>query len=469
MTQTPAPTDGGPARAKLHPPGAPNYAARRMLVSTIAITLVIAVGVAAWRLGRDEEPRHTGAGGEWDEVALVDRATGAIVTVDPAGEIGTTLPGSGRVTGVHVDGDRIATVGSGQIVLTGLDSAAPVTVPIELGATVTRLPIADALWLAVGKASGGNVILVDGRTGTSIDVGALAGQTEPRFYTETIRHDAAGTVFAIADAANFQTIVVRPGAVAPAFLPDQPIAVNGGHVATSQVVGQQADVTLFDAERRALATVPIGLPAGGVFDGDSDEVVVVAIDGGVYRFGDGDEQAERIGTVAVPAGATIRFVRPVAGGSRLVVFGDVFEAVIDLDGETVFTTTFAVPVDPPAIEPGWSCLPVGGGDSYHSLIALDSGAQLADLTGLAVDGTAADGCTVIGVRNGLGEVVGSDGSVALGNIRSATLAPDGRAVVRERTGGAVELVAIGDDWRLSDPVELSTDAPANSIVAYIRR
>ena len=334
--------------------------------------------------------------------------------------------------------------------------------PVPAGATVTRLAVTEGLWLAVAVPSGGNIVLVDGEGGATIDIGALAGQPSPRYFVETLRHDPDGTLFAVADAVNFQTVVVRPGDEAAGFLRDQPIAVGGGLVATSQVVGQRADVTLFDGERD-IASVQTGLPAGGVIDGD--EAVIVTVDGDVFRFGDGDEQAERIGAVSVPSGATIRWVRPAADGSRLVVFGDVFEAVLDLSGATLFTTTFATSVESPPVESGWRCLPIGGGTTYHSLIALESGEQLADLTGLEVIDTSADGCTLIALRGQVTELVGDGGKSRLGPLKEAWLAPDGKAVVEHASDGSLSMVPI-EDWIPSEPVDLSSIAPASPAVAF---
>jgi hypothetical protein len=229
-------------------------------------------------------------------------------------------------------------------------------------------------------------------------------------------------------------------------------------------VGQQADLTLFDAEGAELATVKDQLPAGGVFDGD--DVIVTSIDGAVSKFGEGDESAERLGTVAVPAGAAVSSVYPSADGTRLVVRGEVFEAVVDLDGKTVFTTTFTSSIGELPIDPSWSCLPVGGGESFHSIVDLETGEQLADLTGLAVTGVSADGCTVIGTRSGATEVIGDGGSVPLGRVRGAWLAPDGRSVVVQTTTGTTELRTIDDDWALGEVVDVTEHAPANAIVTF---
>jgi hypothetical protein len=441
-----------------------------MLVSTIGVAVLIAAGVLVWRATRDGAASATPEAGEWDEVVFVDRANGAVTGVTPDGREQGTVPATARTLEVHTEGSRVSLVQAGQIVLTELGEQAPDIVTIDPNSVVSRLPIADSLWLAVSKATGGNLLLIDGLTGTSYDFADLAQQASPRFFVETLRFDSTGTHFAVADATTFQTVVIDTDADPPVatMFAAQPLTLDGEHVVTSQVVGQQADLTLYDYERSRLAAVTDGLPAGGALDGD--DVVVASIDGGISRFGSGDESTERVGAIAVPAGATIKPpIHPSASGTRLVVFGGVFEAVVDLDGETVFTTTFTAEVEEPRIEPGWTCLPVGGGSTYHSLIDLESGEQLADLTGLTVTGVSADGCTVVGTRAGASEVVGDGGSVPLGRVRSAALAPDGSAAVVQTTTGATQLLPIDDDWTLGAAVDLTEHAPANALVTFRQR
>jgi hypothetical protein len=466
---TPRGTAGPPlpppksTRPRIRAPRNPNYAARRMLVSSVAITAAVGVGLVAYTLTKEEDDTVVAVGGDWSKAVLIDRTTGALTPVDSDGAPDDTLPGSGRVAAVHADGDRLALVGTNQIAVTGLGDDEPTLVPFEPGSTVTRLAVVDELWLAVSQPSGGNIVLVDGQTGETIDIGAVTGISSPRFFVETLRHDADGTVFAVADAVNFQTVVVRPGQDEPLYLPAQPVTVGDGLAVTSQVVGQRSRVTLFDGEEER-ATVQMALPAGGVIDGDG--VVIVTVDGDVVRFGEGDEQPEQLGSVSVPGGATIKLVRPTADGSRLVVFGDVFEAVLDLSGETLFTTTFATAIEAPTIDPEWRCLPIGSGTTYHSLIELETGEQLADLTGVEVTGTSADGCSVLGLRGQVTELTGDGGRTRLGPLRAAWLAPDGQTVLTQGTTGEMALVTV-DDWIAGDPIDLSRSAPANPQVAFL--
>ncbi len=437
-----------------------------MLVSTIGVALVVAAGALVWHFTRDGSAVATPDAGGWDEVVFVDRASGAITTVSPDGQQRGTVAATARTTDVQSSGRRVALIQPGQIVLSDIGDDAPSIVTIEPNAVVSRLPIADSLWLAVSKATGGNLLLIDGSTGTSYDFAELSQQASPRFFVETLRFDSAGTRFAVADATTFQTVVLDTSTDPPlaTMFAAQPLALDADHVVTSQVVGQEADLTLNDYERTKLATVTGGLPAGGVLDGD--DVVVASIDGVMSRFGEGDESTEHVGDIAVPSGGSIKSIHPTAGATRLVVLGGVFEAVVDLDGHTDFTTTFTAPVGEARIEPDWTCLPVGGDTTFHSIVELETGEQLADLTGVTVTGISADGCTVVGTRAGATEVIGNGGSVPVGRVRSATLAPDGKAVVVQTTTGATQLIPIDDDWTLGAAVDLTAMVPANALVTF---
>ncbi len=460
---TPTPTDG---TSRTSTP--PNYAARRMLVTTVAIMAVVAFAVVGYTVVRGDGDSSSGGGGSFDEIALVDRVSGDVVVVDGDGEVVNMIDGLGRVTEVSSVDNRLALIGTSQIVLVGDDRET--TIPIDRTDTVAPIRTTDALHLIIGSANGGDVVIVDVATGEQLDIGELAQQAQPqifadaRMFAETVRWSSDATSFAVADASSFQTIVVQSGSTDVAFFGSQPVALNNERVVTSQTIGGQADIELFDYERDSKARVPTPIPAGGVMV--DDDLLMVSIDGGIYRIESGATEAEKLGQVAVPSGGTVASVQPTFDGERLVVSGPAFQAVIDLEGRTIFTTTFTTPVDTPTPNPTWTCLPVGGDDSYHSLVALETGDQLADLSGVDVIGTSADGCIVLGERAGITQVIGADGPVSLGRVRAAALAPDGRTVVRTTTTGTTEIVRIDDELELGDPVELTT-APSNPVVAFL--
>ena len=81
-------------------------------------------------------------------------------------------------------------------------------------------------------------------------------------------------------------------------------------------------------------------------------------------------------------------------------------------------------------------------------------------------GVSADGCTVVGTRAGATEVIGDGGSVPVGRVRSAALAPDGNTVVIQTTTGATQLIPIDDDWTLGTAVDVTALAPASALVTF---
>lgn len=438
-----------------------------MLVTTVAIVAVVAFGVIGWQVVRSDDAGIGGGGGDWSEIALADPASGALTIVDDSGEVVSTVVGRGRVTDVQAIGNRIALIGPTQIVLEGGDEST--TIPVDRTDTIVPVHTPEGLHLVIGEATGGNVIIADVLTGELIDVGSLARNAEeniadPLLFAGTVRWSDDASRFAVADASSFQTILVRQGSEEVTFFGSQPVALSNDRIATSQTIGGQADVELFDDERTSKARVPTPIPAGGVMV--DDDVLMVSVDGGVYRVEAGRDEARKLGQVAVPSGATVVAVAPSLDGERLVVSGVVFEAVIDLEGRTLFTTTFTTPVEIDTPMPDWTCVAIGGDDTYHSLVALETGEQLADLSGAAVIGASADGCTLLVERAGVTEVVGADGIVSLGQVRSAALGPDGRTVVRTTTAGTTEIIGIDDDLQLGEPVAIA-DAPANAKVAFL--
>lgn len=436
-----------------------------MLFTTIGITVVAAIGLLGWRLLRDDPTTPTATAATWNRVALIDRTTGAVVAVDVAGAATAEIPGTGRVTAVHAHQGHLALVGVGQITI--IDIAAPdapaVLVPIPPASTVTPITTPATMHLLVGSPTGGNVLIVDITDGSVLDVAALAAPSNPLMFPETVRWAADGSAFAVADAANFQTIVVRPGHPGAVFLADQPIAIADGLVATSQTVGLEADVALVDLERRRLASVPSPIPAGGaILDG---RLVYVSTDGAVLELGPDDETADELGRIPLPPDGRVRWVRPAL--DRFVVAGDNFVAVIGQAGGTLFDATVEAPIEIPLPGPDWTCLTFGGAGRSEALISLTSGERLADLTGLVVTGTSADGCTVIGTRAGVTEIVSATGTVSLGRVRTATLSPDGRSVVTTSSDGRTELRTLTDGFALSQPVDLTAAAGSSPAIAFL--
>ncbi len=444
-----------------------------MLVTTALITLVVCAAVVGWRVTRSGANDDDRATEPWDELALVDRTTGDVTFVDPSGEVVRTSVGSGRSGSVLVAGGRVALANSTRLtVLPATDDGAPTVIDLPRGAEVDTIATDDRDLLVVGEPTGGTVTIVDPATDVVIDLGDRAAQelpSAPLLFPETLRWNHDGTRFAIADATNFQTVVVLTGEDGAVFLPDQPIAVGDELFAIGQTVGMQADIALVRLDRSTEAAVPTEIPAGGLIDGDT--FTMVSIDGTIVRISAGADEAETIGSVAIPAGGTIRWARPTLDGRRLVVAGDTFQAVVDLDGASLFATTFSTATTVAEPSPRWQCLPVGGEGAWHSIIDLDTGEQLVALTGTEVVGVSADGCAVLTTTSGgAPSILSPEHTLSLGAVESAELGPDGRSAVRRHADGTIDLVtveSVDDEDVLGEPIDLTTLTGRDPLIAFV--
>ncbi|HEX6658240.1 MAG TPA: hypothetical protein VF065_09175, partial [Ilumatobacter sp.] len=462
----PKPGDRAPRQEQL----GPNYAVRRAMVAGAAV-IVTALAVAAAVIAiRGERDGDDGGVTTWDAVALINRDNGAVRVVDGDGEEIATIRGTGRVEAVFNSGDRLALVGATQIALVGLDGADPIVVPIEQGSTVSRVATSHSFTLVVSPAASGNLTLIDATDGTQLDVGALAEQTNPMLITDSIRADSDGTAFAIGDGRNFQTVVVRFGQTDATFFPDVPMAVADDLVVTAQTVGRSAELGLFgaDGERRA-SVASEERPIGGLVDGD--RFVFVSETGAIFEATADADTPRRLGVIALPTGDVVQSVWPALDGARLVAAGSGFLAVVDLDGTTLFQTTFATATATLTPTPTWRCVPVGGSGVFTALVDLSTGDTVADLRGADVTAVSADGCGVQLAGDGGRSVVTPVGSTVLpAAVSTAWIAPDASAAVLVDTGSIASLVRIGDGGAGDDagpaPVELGE---VDGLIAFLDR
>lgn len=509
---------------------APNYAARRLLVSAAGVVAVTLVALVVWRFAGGDDGNGVVAV-DWDEFVIVDRGGGSIETFDNSGEPGIELDVGEPIQRVEAGGDRLALITDDAIILTdardggtatfgvidtdvptigtasnegaGSSSGSPtapttalptapttsattttsmapgstvtdptgaIKVAIPPGAEVRRLPVDDELVLAVGTGAGGNALVVRG-DGEVVDIGELAGQTDPFLFLDSITTNATGTHVAVADARNFQTIVVTDAATEPTFFPDQPMAVGESLIATSQVVGGRAEISLYDLDGERRTSVSSDLAVGGVIT--DDRLTYVTAGGLVVRLEPDDDEPSELAELAVPGGASVTSVAPTWDGDRLVASGSTFETIVDLEGESLFTTTFASATDVAVPSYAAVCLVVGDEADAHSLVRLEDGTTVADLDGDVVVSTAERACTTLVERTrGADEqyvLVTEDGAVELGRLRSADLAPDGRSAVVVTTTGLVQLLPFEDDGTVGEPIDVGGPTLTIVDVAFLDR
>jgi len=433
----------------------PNYAARRAVVLGALVAVFAGAVVAALLVtsGDDEQAADTPS---WDAIVVVDDATGAVEVHDATGELETSAAATGRVSDVHVNDDRLALVGAGQVTLVDLGDGSTQIVALDDDMQVARVPNGRTLTLVAAPAGGGHLVLIDGE-GTLTDVAEAASLDDPLLYPDSVRSDSTGTAFAIADGRNFQTVVIRATEPAVTFFPGIPMALSDELVVTSQNVGASAELGVFDADGERRTTVASERPAGGVLDGE--RFVYVSESGGVFVATPDDDEPERIGTVVVPPGDTIGLVAPVLDGTRLVVAGSEFQALLDLEGKLLHQTTFTSARDVPVPDAAWRCIPVGGGEVYEALVDAETGDVVADLQRSELDEISATGCGVELVRGSTRSIVtataGEPATAVLPpSTRSASLSPDGRQAVVVDNVDRAELILVDDSEGSAEPLDL---------------
>ena len=314
-----------------------------MLVSAAVITALVVAVTTAWRVVRSDDETASTVPAAWDAIAFVATTRGDVTIVDPDGEVVARQAGDGRVVDVHAAGARLALVQSDRVTL--LDVAAGA----EVEATVVELdrsarlvaPLATArgrLLLGAGNRNGGPIRVIDVDTGAVYDLDQLAELSAPRLYTGTLRADPEGATLAVADAASFQTIVVAGlGATGDPVVENyaaQPLAVGQGLLATTQVVGRRADVSVHRLGAAPSAPVAMGIPAGGTIA--EGRLLAVTTDGAVVAVRVGDRQPRQLTQLELPPDAVVSAAYPAAAGTRLVVHAGTYLAVLDTDGKLLF-------------------------------------------------------------------------------------------------------------------------------------
>jgi hypothetical protein len=248
------------------------------------------------------------------------------------------------------------------------------------------------------------------------------------------------------------------------------MAVADDLVVTSQTVGSSAELGLFDADGERLASVASEeRPVGGLIE--AERFVFVSETGAIYAASADDEAPRRLGAIALAEGEAVQSVWPALGGTRLVASGAGFQAIVDLDGTTLFQATFPTATTTLTPTPTWRCLPVGGSGVFSSLVDLGTGDTLAELQSADVTAVGDDGCGVQLVRDGGRSFVTPAGAAALpASVSTVWIAPDASAAVLVDTGSAASLVRVtdsdsGDDESV-EPVELGD---VDGLVAFLDR
>ena len=368
----------------------------------------------------------------WEAIVIADRLTGDLSLLDEAGSVltGATLPSFGGV-------DRLVT-GAGDVAArSGVDlflnpfGDDPPTVPLPPGAALRAIQAPGAGTVLIGGTGDDLTItsLSPTASNTARTLSSITGEPTPRYPVADVRADASGTMLAVPDATNFQTVVVNLSADTITYFPDLPLALRGDLVVTAQRVGDRMELGLFAASGERLRTVPTEVIVGGSIPPSASRFVFITRGGEIWSARPAQSDAERIG--AISGLSVITSVRAALDGRRLVVGSEGVVAVVDIDGESVLRRE-----SPGILDEGTDvasrCMTLRLGTTIE-LIDLDNGALITSVSDVDVTARSHDGC-LIAVNGPSGAaLVGSGGVTPVGGSVLA-VAPDASAAIVSESG-----------------------------------
>jgi hypothetical protein len=356
----------------------PNYTRRRMAAVGTMITILILVGAAGWIATREDSTTTTLTAPTWNAVIEAARNTGDLTLIDPDGGIIADTAGQGLTSAVFSFEDRLGVLGPREITLRSTDltaADAPLTIALEPQWSLQRLRTHRSMTFVASPSTPGNLLLIDGATGTTLDVGTVAGQRSPILFPDSLTADPDHRIFALGDGRNFQTIVVGFDLPTAAFFPGVPITVSGEIVITATTVGQSSELGVFSVDGQRLNSITTERPIGTLLT--ERQLLMVSPTGGISTLNvDSGEITSRT-PLALAVGDEIAWVAPGLDHQRLIVAGKRSLAILDPDGIVISQKVFTTDRE---MEPGWAtwkCWPVGTVDEIHELIDLTSGDTVA--------------------------------------------------------------------------------------------
>lgn len=416
-----------------------NPNAGKMLGTVIAVAVLgaILVGGVQWiERERDVVPDPV----TWTSIVTAERVTGDLTLRHSDLNIAATANHGPRISAVLDGGGSVAVVLPDQVVIEPFDLL-PTIVEIPRGHRVRSLPTSNDLSVVIGDDSGGNLVIVTDVAESrpvAMNLGVYTGEPSPRYFPTDIRHDPSGTLFAIADTINFQTVLVNPASTTPVYLPDLALAVHPQLIVTSQTVGDRAELGLFDPSGDRIRTISTPAVRGGAITADGERFVFVTRDGRIMRVTRTSNDLEDLGGLELPEGESINTVTTVGGGSRLWVRSEHTAFVVDLSGRIRGRWSAIEPITEEPLSMLSRCAVVHA-DGVSRLISLLNGRELNEVTGITGISQSDDGCLLTGVRTDdrSSVLVGEFELIGLAGRRVLALAPDATAVVLSSDAGPV--------------------------------
>ncbi|MGA1588906.1 MAG: hypothetical protein ACO38I_09975, partial [Ilumatobacteraceae bacterium] len=148
----------------------------------------------------------------WEAIVIADRLTGDLSLLDEAGSVltGATLPSFGGVDRLVTGAGDVAARSGVDLFLNPFEDDPP-TVPFPPGAALRAIQAPGAGTVLIGGTGDDLTIASLSPTASSParTLSSITGEPTPRYPVADVRADALGTMLAVPDATNFQTVVVN--------------------------------------------------------------------------------------------------------------------------------------------------------------------------------------------------------------------------------------------------------------------
>ena len=445
----------GPAERPSRPGrGGPNYWIRRVVVvgGIVAVFATAALVINAVIDSTSPAPNVGSVSADWNRIVSIDTRGGRIVVQDDTGtEVARIDTGRRGVIDSRVVARTAVVAGSDAVSV--VDLSAEESADVELaGGTITQ-PAGSALTMIVGAPDGDRGVIVHGPTGDVIDTDAFAPIAGTRFEWAATKTDPTGRHVLVTDSGNFQTVLFSFDRDEPSYVPGRALAIDDRIAVTTQNVGNEATISVFDHEGTLLSSGAAASVRAAIIDDDS--IRLVTVDAEIVTMSVSSGQTEL--NAGVDIGAVVSG-QVTAGGDRLVVTGDGGSALVGPDGELVGIFGGLVPLPQPWATHGSTCLALTeattGGARALSIVDLATGTIVAEAElDTDVDEplfTTADGCTIaVADPEGYQLVTADDVRRVPVDGELLGLAPDGSVVALELDRRLV--LSSSDD---SEPVDL---------------
>jgi hypothetical protein len=382
-----------PVDAQPPPPsrrGTPNFWVRRIVVvGGVVAVFATAALVVGQLVGTDSDATTSGAiSAEWSRVVTVDQRTGRVVVNDESGdEIGRIDTGVRSSSASSVVADTAVLVGPDAAAIVGLDDEAVTDVDVTDASIVQ--PAGSALTMIIASPMADRGVIVHAPSGDVLDTDSSAPIPGTRFEWDAVRSDPSGRHLLVTDSGNFQSVLFSFDRDEPAYVPGLALAVDDERVVTTQNVGTEATISVFDHDGTPISSGTASSVRAAMITGDT--IRLVTVDGEIVTMETASGDTESSGRLEI---GQIESGRVSSSGDRLIVSGADGTAIVDDDGSIVATFADLQLGATSWAAQGSGCVALLDGDDVVTIVALDDGSVENEASVDEPLFASADGCTL---------------------------------------------------------------------------